>query len=342
MRTLIDVMLFIAIIFRVISFEGSYAGNETKTKLKMSYLIPWTGQYPIGKTMGPVILQALDNVKNRGLLLNYDIELHWRDTKCDKRIGVKMLIDIWRDNQDLDVIIGDACSEICYQASMLASVWNIPIISFGCTLQVLSDKSAHPTFSRLMRPSSDKVQIMRELVIMFGWKRVGIISDSLIAYQEQSKQLFSELRLINATVFYYNIISVANNTNSKYGQNNMKNVLKSIKEEVRVLIIYAYGFALEEMSLLSKGENMEKEYVFIVVSDNAFNTKNAKYYPNWLTLTIAMPHFDEEDLVLDFNDPLFNGMTNSSSSPGEEGFSFAGKYFFSHSMKYATQGKYLT
>ena len=253
-----------------------------------------------------------------------------------------MLIDIWRDNQDLDVIIGDACSEVCYPASILASIWNIPIISVGCTLQVLSDKCAHPTLSRLMRPSSDKVQIMRELVIMFGWKRVGIISDSLIAYQEQSKQLFSELRLINATVFYYNIISVANNTNSKYGQNNMKNVLKSIKEEVRVLIIYAYGFALEEMSLLSKGENMEKEYVFIVVSDNAFNKKNAKYYPNWLTLTIAMPHFDEEDLVLDFNDPLFNGMTNSSSSPGEEGFSFAGKYFFSHSMKYATQGKYLT
>ena len=106
MRTSIDIMLFIAsIIFRVISYKGSYTANKTKTKLKMAYLIPWTGRFPVGKTMGPVILQALDNVKNRGLLSNYDIELHWRDTKCDKRIGVKMLIDIWRDNQDLDVII---------------------------------------------------------------------------------------------------------------------------------------------------------------------------------------------------------------------------------------------
>ena len=32
--------------------------------------------------------------------------------KCDQIVGVKMLIDIWRDNLDLDVIIGDACSVV--------------------------------------------------------------------------------------------------------------------------------------------------------------------------------------------------------------------------------------
>ena len=91
--------------FTTITCEGSYITNKTKKNLKMAYLIPWTGRFTPGMTMGPVILKALDNVKNRELLLNYDIELHWRDTQCDGLVGVKMLVDIWRENQDLDVII---------------------------------------------------------------------------------------------------------------------------------------------------------------------------------------------------------------------------------------------
>ena len=70
-------LYFSRAIFIVISSEDP--GNKTKTKLTMAYLIPWTGQYTFGKVIGPVILKALENVKNRGLLSNYDIELQWRD-----------------------------------------------------------------------------------------------------------------------------------------------------------------------------------------------------------------------------------------------------------------------
>ena len=156
----------------------------------MVYLIPWTRELPVGETMGPVILQALQNVKTRGLLSIYDIELHWRDTQCNERIGEKMLIDVWRDNQDLDVIIGDACSTVCYPTSLLASVWNVPIISWGCTSEILSDKSAYPTFSRVFRPISDRVVIVKELVLMLGWKRVGIISEADMVYKKQAKEFY--------------------------------------------------------------------------------------------------------------------------------------------------------
>ena len=44
--------------------------TQSKTKLKIAYLIPWTGQFTYGMTMGPVILTALDNAKIRGLLSN--------------------------------------------------------------------------------------------------------------------------------------------------------------------------------------------------------------------------------------------------------------------------------
>ena len=122
-----------------ICIQDDIPKNHTNTKLKMAYLIPWTGSVPLGKTIGPVILQALNNIKKRRLLSNYNIDLHWIDTHCDQNVGMKTLIDIWQNNQDLDVIIGDACSTLCYPASLLASVWNVPIISFGCISESLSD-----------------------------------------------------------------------------------------------------------------------------------------------------------------------------------------------------------
>ena len=338
MKKLINIILLVAsAILTMISVtcESNHAENKETIKLKMAYLIPWTGRFTPGMTMGPVILKALDYVKKRGLLSNYDIELHWRDTQCDKLVGVKMLIDIWRDNQDLDVIIGDACSAICYQASLLAGIWNVPIISWGCSQQILSDKFAHPTFSRLVTPSSEKFRIVKELVMMFGWQRVGIISDAYVSYKDQSKKLFSELMLLNITAFYYNINSVKKSRCGSDTQNSLKRIMKSIKEEVRVLIIYTYGVMLKEMSLHLKEENMEKGYVFVVVSDNALNTKNAKYYLNWLTLTVFVPYLDEEEFVVDFNEPLFKGMPHSSSNQDGEGFSYAGEYQFSNSKNCA-------
>ena len=181
-----------------------------------------------------------------------------------------------------------------------------------------------------MRPSSDKVEIVKELVIMFGWKRVGIISDALIANKEQTKKLFSELRLIGITVFYYIMISAENHRDDSYDPSNLKNLIKSIKNEVRVLIIYSSGLQLEEISLILKAEKMEEGYVCIAASDGAFKTKDTQNYPNWLTVSFIMPDLNEEELVLDFNDPLFKGMNNSFSSQDEDGFSFAGEYFCFH------------
>ena len=187
-----------------------------------------------------------------------------------------------------------------------------------------------------MRPSFDKVKIVRELVIMFGWKRVGIISDSYVVYKEQPNKLFQELRLINVTVLYYNINSVKNSRQSSNCKKNLKNIMNSIKENARVLIIYMYGLVLEEMSLLSKENSMEKGYVFIVASDRAFNMKTAKNYWNWVTITIALPNLNEDDVAVDLTDPLFGVEINSSSSQDEEEFSFAGKCLFSQSNKLLT------
>ena len=202
-------------------------------------------------------------------------------------------------------------------------------------LEALSDKSAHPTFSRMLRPSLDRVGILTDLVINFGWKRVGIISDNYIVYRDQSKKLFSKLRRINVTVFYYSMISFERSRDTNDAQNYLKDIMKSIKNEVRVLIIYTFTSALEKLSIISKEENIEKGYVFIAASESIVVPKNLKPYQNWLMLKLFMPNSNEEVTAVDFDDPLFRETVNSASNPDKKGFSsYAGKYLFLYSKKH--------
>ena len=304
--------------------------NNTITKLKMLYMIPWTGQFTPGKTMEPVILKALDNIKNRGLISNYDVELHWRDTQCDKSVGIIKVIDIWRNNQDLDVIIGDACSTVCYPASLLASAWNVPIISWGCTLQELSDKNTHPTFIRVIGNTLYKMKSVKELVMFFGWKRVGIISETTNVFMEQSEQLLSKLRQEQVTVFHYSFSPINDpNEAESYASRQLESVIQSIKRDVKVVIVYGYKYSLERIAVLLKVENMDKGFIFISPSDILVNSEVIHYYENWMISSVLRLKFNKELFFRGFDDPLFQGMASLSNKSTATKFSYrAGDYVF--------------
>ena len=103
--------------------------------------------------------------------------------------------------------------------------------------------------------------------------------------------------------------------------------MTSIKDEVRILIVFSYGLMLEEMARICKDERMEKGYVFIAADNFAFNAQNAKNYSNWLTFTVFVPKFNEVSKVADLNFLIFNGMIGSFAVPVDEGFlSPAGEY----------------
>ena len=96
--------------------------------------------------------------------------------------------------------------------------------------------------------------------------------------------------------------------------------MTSIKDEVRILIVFSYGSRLEEMVRISKDKCMEKGYVFIAADNYAFNAQNAKNYPNWLTFTVFVPKSNGVSNATDLNFPIFNGMIHSSPVPVDEGF----------------------
>ena len=125
--------------------------------------------------------------------------------------------------------------------------------------------------------------------------------------------------------------SVEKTSESSYAQNKLKDVLKSLRNDVRVLIIYTYWLSLEQVSLILKDENMEREYAYILASDNSFHKKKAKYFQNLLIFTVVLPNLNEEVLVVDFDDPMFKGMANSSADIVSS--TYAGKHLFANLKK---------
>ena len=61
--------------------------------------------------------------------------------------GFRELVEIWKDVEDLDGIIGAFCSVVCQPVSLAAAALNIPAVSPTCTSSALSDKRAYPTFT---------------------------------------------------------------------------------------------------------------------------------------------------------------------------------------------------
>ena len=62
-------------------------------------------------------------------------------------VGFRAAVDMWQNVDDLDGIIGAACSVVCQPVSLLTAALNIPTVSYICTSSALSDQYKYPTFT---------------------------------------------------------------------------------------------------------------------------------------------------------------------------------------------------
>ncbi|OTF83667.1 atrial natriuretic peptide receptor-like protein [Euroglyphus maynei] len=74
--------------------------------------------------------------------------------------------------------------ESCACEALVASAWNIPIVSYKCIDQNLSNKTIYPTFARTLPPSSKISKSVISLLKHFEWNKV------LYLYREYSIDIF--------------------------------------------------------------------------------------------------------------------------------------------------------
>ena len=78
--------------------------------------------------------------------------------------------------QDVLGIVGPGYSSVSKPVSLLASVNDIPLMSYSATSAQLSDKSQYPNFARVIPSDDESTRVLGAFVESFGWEKVIIFA----------------------------------------------------------------------------------------------------------------------------------------------------------------------
>ena len=204
-----------------------------------------------------------------------------------------MLMDTWKIHKDLDVIIGDGCSRICRPVSLLAAVWNIPVISYGCQMPSLSNKTIYPTFSRVTAPGSSYVRALAEMVLIFGWKRVAVLNSPHEIHNQYSLEFANALQPHNVKVFRYKTYEIADR-----GQLNPEtydkilNNLKTALTNARIIFILTYSLTTRILAEIIHKEKLSRGHAFLCGDISLFGV--LPNFEGWIQARIAFPNLNAE------------------------------------------------
>ena len=200
----------------------------------LDILFPWKGFWAVGSHSAGASTLALEAVKSDKLKFtavragNHSFNLTWHDTECTPKYGLPLLVDGYYNN--VDVFIGPICSVICEPGAHLATKWKLPMVSFGSTSSLMSDKNIYPTFARTSSPVEMAAPFFLMLMRKFGYRRVAVFTGyepiwNTAAAAIRSYLLASRINVIHFSTFERN-----------FDSNNLKNLytdLKRIKENCK-------------------------------------------------------------------------------------------------------------
>ena len=179
--------------------------------LNLAVLSPWTKSgvsYNLQATAA--ILVALEDVYTSGLLPNsYKVNWTWRDTACSNPKAIMELEKLFAEySGKLHGILGDICSSVCQTVGLLGAAWNVPTVSYLCTLSTLSNKSIYPTFARVGGSAATVIPVTKYFFQYFNWTRIAIVSDTTSVHLLAADSYAALLQSSDNFVYRYTIAAV--------------------------------------------------------------------------------------------------------------------------------------
>ncbi len=292
--------------------------NNGNITLTLGLSVPWDRVWNVGMSVSSAIILGIKEVERRQLLPGYQIEWIWRDSYCNPRRGIAMAVDMWT-SVNLSAIIGDGCSAVCEPQALLAAAWNIPVISWACNSPSLSDKSIYPTFSRCDISWLYLGYFFDNIVAMFGWQRVCIITITENVYTLTAEFIKQVMEKQGKDVIYQVISSAPIDDKS-----DLKHIMKSLKSRARIFFCLAYEFVVKDILLIAVDLGMMNgEYIFLCDNCQSFlameypyqTEKKSLAFEGIIGMSLKNPSGEEYDKfrqeVIDaFQSPLFANVTH--------------------------------
>lgn len=108
------------------------------------------------------------------LLPGYNMTFLWNDSMCLAPEGLNQAVEFRISG--LDAIIGDGCDIISWAGAILATSWNLPMVSWSCESSKISQKSMYQTFARTVGSFSKMGGLFLSVFRYFKWKSIGILA----------------------------------------------------------------------------------------------------------------------------------------------------------------------
>ncbi|KAJ8031037.1 Atrial natriuretic peptide receptor 1 [Holothuria leucospilota] len=236
-------------------------------KITLAVLMPFTGSRPLGKTIAGAIPLAVEDVNiNPTLLQNKTLDFVWNDTECNARAGLTEAVNFWRYQEPFHAIIGGACSIVCEPVGLLAASWNIPMVSWGCSSFILSNKEDYPTFGRTVGPYSKVNPMLLSVMREYDWTRIAILTSSENVWQLTSHSLSNFFKENNITVAYFATFDPGHETIDGRSKTEHTQLVVAACSTARIIFVFAFGGDVRSIMLSASDEGfLDGHHVFFSI-----------------------------------------------------------------------------
>ncbi|XP_065672466.1 atrial natriuretic peptide receptor 2 isoform X2 [Hydra vulgaris] len=215
-------------------FFSNFSVNCVLPEIRIGILISWTSKDVSAQRVAGAISRVIDDINNSDEILNgTKITYIQADPSCNDRDGLGASVTLF--NKNVNVFIGPPCSESCLSSGLLSSYEKIPMISYGCSSNLLSNKTDYPYFARTKPFARTSItytpKTFLQLLLFFKWKTVCLIEGTSSIYSPMSQKIYNELKVNgNITVVYDSYYPDYVDYEGK------KNILVSLQSKCRIFI----------------------------------------------------------------------------------------------------------
>ncbi|XP_002733692.2 atrial natriuretic peptide receptor 1-like [Saccoglossus kowalevskii] len=308
----------------VISFVLSVNGQDNN--ITIGVLLPWTGSWSIGRSIGGAVSVAVDYINsNHNILPNRTLQFVWKDTGCTEKQGLTEAVNLWSTTQP-HALIGGGCDEMCEPVGLLASSWNIPMVSWGCTSSYLSDKFEYETFARTVGPYTKTGRMFVEIMKYYNWTRVAILSSTSHMWQLTSHDILLDLQDYGIEVVTFHTFDPGNEHISEKVALEHSHVLDDSLLVTRIFIICASDGDIRDIMLTAFDLSLiNGDYIFLTIGMRSGSYKGVNTwmgddgrdamaklaYAAVFNVDVLIPHTDEyiafeEEVIRRLKEPPFN------------------------------------
>ncbi|XP_076454270.1 guanylate cyclase 32E-like [Babylonia areolata] len=289
-------------------------------------LLPLTiGYLPIDKTypshgyqvverqyrvISGALTYAMEVLNRERVIPGYRVGFVWNDTHGTIPGGLQAITDQWR--RGVDMFLGP--EETCNYEGRLAAAWNLPMLSFKCADDEVSDKTKYPTFARTRPPAAQVTTSVLSLLLHFNWTRFSLVVGSSHGQQRVALKLQELARAHNLTVNHKKDFKEPHM--SLVAGNPFPEIVQDTYVETRVYVFLGQLNAMVDLmtNLNDRGLLRTGEYVVIYIDQRSRTVDDdpLKYFKRTFDSADVVKFRDGERALLVITPTAVASTTNTS------------------------------